>query len=78
MPIYEYACPSCGGTFEELVFGDADPPCPECGSSQAARLMSRACFHSGGGSDYGDAANTHSGGSCGCGGCSGGNCASCC
>jgi putative FmdB family regulatory protein len=76
MPIYEYACPSCGSTFEELVFGDATPPCPECGSARADRLMSRACFHSGG--DHADdVPYTHSGGSCGCGGCSGGNCASC-
>lgn len=76
MPIYEYACPSCGSNFEELVFGDADPPCPECGSAQASRLMSRACFHTGGGG-HDDASYASSGGSCGCGGCSGGNCASC-
>jgi putative FmdB family regulatory protein len=31
MPIYEYACPKCGHTFEKLQkFGDAAPPCPKC------------------------------------------------
>jgi putative FmdB family regulatory protein len=66
MPIYEYACPSCGNNFEELVFGNDDPPCPECGSTRAARLMSRACFHTGGGHD--DSSHASSGGSCSCGG----------
>jgi putative FmdB family regulatory protein len=75
MPIYEYACPACGGNFEELVFDKADPPCPECGETRTTRLMSRACFHGGGSHD--EDYHASSGGSCGCGGCSGGNCASC-
>jgi putative FmdB family regulatory protein len=30
MPVYEYACRSCGHEFEELVFGDERPACPKC------------------------------------------------
>ena len=36
MPIYEYACPTCGQSFEKLVRSgrkarDASVPCPTCG-----------------------------------------------
>jgi putative FmdB family regulatory protein len=30
MPVYEYACRKCGHEFEELVFGDEKPACPNC------------------------------------------------
>ncbi|MDR2160872.1 MAG: zinc ribbon domain-containing protein [Desulfovibrio sp.] len=75
MPIYEYTCAACGTEFEELVLGRAEPDCPECGSGRITRLMSRACVHTGGGDD-GDY-HPDSDSSCGCGGCSGGHCASC-
>jgi putative FmdB family regulatory protein len=43
MPMYEYACRACGGTFEELVsISGADVvDCPACGSSRTERLLSR-------------------------------------
>jgi putative FmdB family regulatory protein len=41
VPIYEYACPSCGDRFEELVRSPAvTPACPGCGSMEPERLLS--------------------------------------
>jgi putative FmdB family regulatory protein len=44
VPIYEFACRSCGHRFEELVGSHvgveaADVGCPECGSAKVERLM---------------------------------------
>jgi len=77
MPIYEYRCEKCGCDFEELVFGDATPPCPKCSSENTKKLMS-ACRHSAGhnpGGYQGSTVPASSGG--GCAGCSGGSCATC-
>ena len=73
MPIYEYQCDACSKEFEELVYGDEDPPCPQCGADKTRKLMSRPCYHMAGGDGY---APSSSGGSA-CAGCSGGNCATC-
>jgi len=74
MPIYEYVCMSCESHFEELVRGDEQPLCPDCGSKKAKKQFSVFAAHgtskqpgfsgptgvsSGGGC---------CGGSCGCGG----------
>ncbi|MBI4805946.1 MAG: zinc ribbon domain-containing protein [Desulfovibrio sp.] len=78
MPIYEYRCEKCGCDFEELVFGDATPPCPKCSSENTKKLMS-ACRHSAGhnpGGYQGSTVPASSGGG-GCAGCSGGSCATC-
>ena len=45
MPIYEFACSSCGHRFEELVGSHvgvdvASVRCPECGSAEVERLLS--------------------------------------
>ncbi len=45
VPIYEFACQSCGHRFEELVGShvgvDAtEVTCPECGASKIERLVS--------------------------------------
>ncbi len=74
MPIYEYICKKCAHEFEELVFDDAAPVCPHCGSRETHKLMSR-CAHCTG-DEGGEYAAPSSGGG-GCAGCSGGNCASC-
>ena len=74
MPMFEYRCTRCGHEFEELVFGDATPPCPACHAEATEKLISRPCLHSEGRGDF-PAAPSSSGG--GCAGCSGGNCASC-
>lgn len=78
MPIYEYRCDTCFCDFEELVSGNATPPCPTCGSPKTTKLMS-ACRHSAGHNPGGYQGNTvpASGGGGGCAGCAGGNCATC-
>ena len=42
MPIYEYACRTCGHRFEHLLLPAAktDPVCPACGSRDLEKLMS--------------------------------------
>lgn len=45
VPIYEFACESCGHAFEELVgshvgLDAADVVCPECGSAKVERRIS--------------------------------------
>jgi putative FmdB family regulatory protein len=40
MPLYEYACRNCTHTFEKLVFGSAEPECPECHGRDVQRLLS--------------------------------------
>jgi putative FmdB family regulatory protein len=45
VPIYEFACQSCGHRFEELVGShvgveSADVSCPECGKATVERLIS--------------------------------------
>jgi putative FmdB family regulatory protein len=45
VPIYEFACQSCGRRFEELVGSHvgvetAEVACPECGSTKIERLLS--------------------------------------
>ena len=44
MPIYEYRCGGCRRRVSLLVRGFVDPPsksCPECGSEDLSRLVSR-------------------------------------
>lgn len=68
MPIYEYLCADCSGTFEELVRGEREVvSCPDCGGSTVTRLLSsfatpRPVMAGGGGGGGGCC-----GGSCGCG-----------
>ena len=40
MPIYEYACQSCGQQFEALVRSDTVPECPGCHSTQPDKQLS--------------------------------------
>lgn len=54
MPIYEYACPECGHTFEEwLAHPDTAVcyPCPAC-KRQAQRILSNTTFILKGGGWY--------------------------
>lgn len=42
MPMFDFHCPACGKTFEELLAsGDmASPRCPHCGAAGVQRLLS--------------------------------------
>lgn len=46
MPIYEYACESCGHIFDVLQKMDAVPlqDCPECGKPELKKLLSAPNF----------------------------------
>ena len=49
MPLYEYHCPACGATFEQIVrFSQADlaPACPECGQPDTIKAISAAASFS--------------------------------
>lgn len=73
MPLYEYVCLDCRTHFDVLrPMKDADAPitCQECHSDHTARQLSLFFAHS-----DGRAVATQSG--AGCGGCSGGTCATC-
>lgn len=40
MPLYEFACPKCKHTFEELVFNGEAVECPHCHTPKVERLLS--------------------------------------
>ena len=54
MPIYEYACNSCGHVFDVLQKMSDDPlqDCPECGETQLKKLLSAPSFRLKGGGWY--------------------------
>jgi putative FmdB family regulatory protein len=68
MPIYEYACNTCGTTFEKLVsFSEAKntPICPECGSDETKKKLSTIAAPSGFGNGGGSSSSTSGCGSSG-------------
>lgn len=74
MPIYEYRCEGCAGTFEVLTsFAERDrsQPCPTCTSERTRVLVSSFAF-AGHGESTAETADFGSGG-----GCCGGGCGSC-
>jgi putative FmdB family regulatory protein len=40
MPIFDYACASCGHQFEKLVRSDTVPDCPACQSTRLEKKLS--------------------------------------
>jgi putative FmdB family regulatory protein len=47
MPIFEYACQSCGKEFEALVLKTTPPPsCPACHGVELEKLISRPAIKS--------------------------------
>ncbi len=53
MPIYDYACASCDVSFEELTRFDASPPpCPDCGSAETERMLTRKFMQLNAGGGY--------------------------
>lgn len=56
MPMYDYRCPQCQTTFEQLVsFSKADEvPCPQCGYRYGQRRVSKIAMRTNaGGSNAG-------------------------
>jgi putative FmdB family regulatory protein len=41
MPIYDFNCKSCGHPFETLVRSGGTPVCPQCGSVELEKCVSR-------------------------------------
>jgi len=41
MPLYEYSCPHCHSGFELLVRSSTVPTCPQCGTTDLKREVSR-------------------------------------
>jgi putative FmdB family regulatory protein len=69
MPIYEYVCMACESHFEELVRGDSEVSCPDCGTANVRKQFSVFAVHASGGQpSLGESAG---------GGCCGGSCGSC-
>jgi len=67
MPIYEFVCMSCEEHFEELVRGNTEVACPNCGASKVAKQMSTFAMVGGGGETQSLGGGGCCGGSCGCG-----------
>ena len=67
MPIYEFVCMSCEEHFEELVRGETEIACPNCGATKVAKQMSTFAMVGGGGETPSFGGGGCCGGSCGCG-----------
>jgi putative FmdB family regulatory protein len=64
MPLYEFTCEECGTTFEELVGAGLDGlgvTCPECGSEEIEKLVSRFASAGTSGGDGGGSCGPGSG-----------------
>ena len=46
IPLYDYSCQACEHVFEALILKNEKPECPECGSSDLERLLSRPAIQS--------------------------------
>jgi putative FmdB family regulatory protein len=45
MPLYEFACTSCGHRFDRIMkFSDPEPACPACAADRVRRLVSLSAF----------------------------------
>jgi putative FmdB family regulatory protein len=40
VPLYEFACDTCGARFEELTAPGGTAPCPACGNERVRRVFS--------------------------------------
>ncbi|ASV73800.1 hypothetical protein THTE_1198 [Thermogutta terrifontis] len=41
MPIYEYTCEKCGAHFELLIRNNEQPRCPQCGTTDVLKQLSK-------------------------------------
>lgn len=63
MPIYEYECKECHGSFELLMRSDTRVACPTCDSERVVKKLSLFAAHTA--HPAGAAPECHTGG-CGC------------
>ena len=56
MPIFEYACRSCGHRFEYLTRADQAPACPTCNSGELDKQLSVFAVQANGSSPVSDLA----------------------
>lgn len=76
MPIFEFYCQDCNKEFEELVFNDKNPVCPQCQSVETAKMISRPCRNRASSSTSSGASPSITSSSS-CGGCSASSCSGC-
>ena len=67
MPIYEFVCRGCEAHFEELVRGDQEVSCPDCGATKVAKQLSTFAMVGTAGQTGTFGGGGCCGGSCGCG-----------
>jgi len=67
MPLYEFKCPGCGTSFEEIVrSSDTEAVvCPDCGSENPERKMSTFATCSSGSASFNPSSSSGCGGSSG-------------
>jgi putative FmdB family regulatory protein len=60
MPIFEFRCRKCEGTFELLCFSreGCDAECPSCGGKDLEKLLSSFCSHPTGSGKSADAGSS--------------------
>jgi len=69
MPLYAFACPSCGNAFETLARIDETPACPKCGEAHVERQLSLIAKPAAGGPSSEPAACAAMNGGTPCGAC---------
>ena len=46
MPLYEYECAVCNGSFEVILdLDETAPPCPNCGGDECRKLIGAPAVH---------------------------------
>ncbi len=77
MPMFEFQCNNCQNSFEELIFADETPRCPQCGSEQTERLLSCPSLHMPAPSRVGQTVTFPRSSKSACSGCAGKSCSTC-
>ncbi len=65
MPLFDFACRSCGQRFEDLVRGDETARCPACESVDLEKLLSTFAVQGGASAPLGEGPGGGACGSCG-------------
>lgn len=65
MPLFEYACRSCGHRFEFLTRANRTPSCPACASAELEKQLSVFATNKPGTATLGDSGAAEACGTCG-------------